>query len=228
MPRFALCLLFTLTSLSLSATELQPFKAHYHADMGSVSATATRELTRNNGYWELSQKATNFFAKVDETSQFRLDKDQQLVSHQYEYLRKALGSKRHALLKFDWDNNKVSNDVEGKPWSYTIKPNTLDKLNFQLRLRLDLLQQKTEPLVYAVADGGVLKKYRFKIVGEETIDTKLGQLNTVKVQRIYGKKTDKETWLWFSKTHDYLLVKYIQTKDKGKKKTELTITDIEG
>ncbi len=233
--KFASLLLpFTLCALNAIAADVEPFKAYYHADLGSVSADAVRELKRlNDDHWQLSQTADNFFASVVETSEFTNTKDQ-LVSARYEYQRKAFGSKRHALLAFDWNNQKVTNDVEGKPWSYSIEEGTLDKLNFQLQLRIDLKEQQKSSLnplkktfEYAVADGGVLKIYRFLIIGEEQIDTKLGLIDAIKVKRLYGNKNDRETWLWFSKEHDYLLVKYLQTKDKGKKKTELVITKIE-
>lgn len=216
----------SLSAPLLNAVELKPFKAKYQAEIGSFSATATRELkVTDSGNYQLSQEANNFFASVVETSQFSTNGNL-LVSNRYEYLRKAFGSKRHALLEFDWDKKSVTNDVEGKPWSYDISEGTLDKLNFQLRLRLDLQQGHYDQLSYPVADGGVLKTYQFKVLGKETLETELGTVNTVKVQRIYSKKKDKETWLWFSTDHDYLLVRYLQTKDNGKKKTELVVTDI--
>lgn len=215
-----------LLPLQLAAAELKPFVAHYKAELGSITADATRQLSLDeNNQWQLSQEAKNLFASVSESSQFHFQ-SQKLISQRYEYLRKVFGSTREALLVFDWENNSVSNDVQGKPWSYDIQKGTLDKLNYQLQLRLDLQQQPQGILEYPIADGGVLKHYRFKVVGEEQLETDLGPLQAIKVQRIYGSNSSKQATFWFAKDLNYLLIKYLLINDKGNK-SQLAITQLE-
>ncbi|MCW8884494.1 MAG: DUF3108 domain-containing protein [Motiliproteus sp.] len=197
---------------------LQPFKAHYTAkfDMGlTVTGSAVRELHFKDNHWSLSQNAEAMVATIKEQSQFQLNQ-QQLIPQNYSYHRKAFGKKRKALLSFDWKANKVTNNVQDKPWKLGIKPGTLDKLNYQLQLRLDLKQGKTK-LNYQVADGGKIKHYQFQVVGDEILDTALGKLPTVKVKRIRTDGKKKQTLIWFAKSKDFLLVKLSQVDKKGKR-----------
>ncbi|OMH25879.1 DUF3108 domain-containing protein [Motiliproteus sp. MSK22-1] len=209
------------SSSILSATTrgvdtLPPFHANYSAKLGlSIGGEASRQLSRlADGQWLFAQDATALFATVHETSRFESD-DSQVIPKDYEYLRKVLGKKRHALLLFDWDKHLVTNNVQDRPWKLAIKPGTLDKLNYQLQLRLDLLNGKTK-LEYLVADGGLIKNYRFEAIGQEQIDTPLGKLNTIKVQRIRGPDDKRKTLLWFALDLDLLLVKLSQLDKKGK------------
>lgn len=221
-----LALIVCLLPWPCQAENLTPFTAHYKAEIGSFTARATRSLSLNEQkQWVLSQRAENLFASITESSEFHFEQPQ-LRSQRYEYLRKVFGSKRHALLTFDWHTKRVTNDVQDKPWSYDIEQGTLDKLNYQLQLRMDLMQESKLPLHYAVADGGVLKQYHFEVIGEEQLATELGELETIKVQRIYPGNNKKETLLWFAKELDYLLVKYQQTNEKGKS-SHLLITSVE-
>jgi hypothetical protein len=92
---------------------------------------------------------------------------------------------------------------------------TQDKLSYQLQLRLDLLAGKTD-MTYAVADGGKLKEYRFKVTGEEQIDTPYGRYNAVRVMRDRGEDADRETLIWLAPELDYLIVRLEQTESDGK------------
>ena len=216
----ALPLAFNSAAQSSSPTRgvdtLPPFHAYYSAKIGlSIGGEASRQLNQqDDGQWLFSQEASALFATVHESSRFESDSSLVIPKH-YEYLRKVLGKKRHALLMFDWDTNQVTNNVQDRPWKLAIRPGTLDKLNYQLQLRLDLLNGKTK-LEYLVADGGLVKNYRFEAVGEEQIDTPLGKLKTIKVRRIRDSDDKRKTLLWFALDLDNLLVKLSQIDTKGK------------
>lgn len=204
---------------SESNQPLAPFKAHYKAsfDMGlSIEGTATRELVQQpDGGWKFSQNAKAMIATIEEHSEFTAS-NQQLTPQRYRYFRKVLGKKRRALLTFDWSKNQVTNDVQDKPWKLAIPTNTLDKLNYQLQLSLDLKHGKKE-LSYHVADGGTLKQYRFDILGKEELITPLGTLKTIKVRRMRNDGKKRDTIIWFAESMNYMLVKLSQTDNKGKR-----------
>ncbi len=198
---------------------LPVFKAHYTGsfDVGMhITGSVVRELARQaDGQWLFSLQAQTLVASIEETSRFSVRR-QQLIPQRYEYLRTVLGKSRHALLTFDWPKGVVTNNVDNQPWKLGIKPGTLDKLNYQLQLRLDLKRGK-RPLRYVVADGGVLKTYTFEVIGEETLDTALGPLATVKVQRRRDDGKNRLTEIWLAKSLDYLVVKLSQTNHKGQR-----------
>lgn len=238
--RFLLSVIVGLTLSTPSLAQdsnpfIEPFIAHYSAsfDVGlSISGKGSRQLQQlDNGQWLFTQKADAMMASIVETSEFRRQQ-QQLVPSRYEYTHKVLGNTRHALLSFDWDKQQVINDVQDKPWALDITPQTLDKLNVQLQLRMDIRAGKQQ-MSYAIADGGRIKTYRFRVIGEELLDTELGTLETVKVQRYYDdgkamgdKQRQRKTLIWFAKPLDYLLVKLSQI-DKKDQRSELLIKRLE-
>jgi hypothetical protein len=88
----------------------------------------------------------------------------------------------------------------------------------------DLHQGKKGELNYSIADGGKLKDYKILIIGEETIETELGEFTTTKVVRTRGTRT---TTMWCAKKLGYLPVRITQKKEGGGEHTA-NIFKIEG
>lgn len=215
-----LCLL--LPASLQAAAPLKPYRAVYASqwDMGiSFSGDAIRELKREGDDWSLSIKASALIASINESSQFNYQGDN-IQPNRYEYHRKVLGKKRDAILQFNWSKRSVLNDIAEKPWSMDIPTGTLDKLSYQLQLRLDLISGKNQ-FEYQIADGGRLKTYRFKKLGEERVKTELGEYNAIKIQRDRGENSKRETYIWLAPELDYLIVKLHQTESGGKEYTLL-------
>jgi len=59
-----------------------------------------------------------------------------------------------------------------------------------------------------------LKQYRFEVVGEETLDTPLGKVTTIKVRRKENNNEEREIYAWFAKDFQYLLVR-LQQEENG-------------
>lgn len=216
MKRIIAGVLLTLGLNVHSAAELpMPFNAVYKAEYGSLTITATRSLQRlSDNSMELRFAAKSWLARIEEVSQFQWNTEGQLVPKRYHYQRSGLGRDRQALLNFDWQNQKVVNNVQNKPWSMDLPQAALDKLSYQLQLRHDLINDK-QNMSYKIADGGRLKTYDFKVLGEETLSTPLGQLNAVKVERI-RKNAKRTTHLWLAKDWNHLVVRIRQTEKNGK------------
>lgn len=194
----------------------KPFHAVYKAKFSGFTIEASRQLTTpENGSQELVFSASTWLAKLKESSRFNWTADGQLKPERYEYHREGLGRSRDAVLDFDWDKQRVVNNVQDKPWSMGIPNRVLDKLSYQLQLRSDLLNGK-QTLRYDIADGGRLKTYLFEMVGEEMLDTRLGKIATVKVKKIRANGKKRVTYIWMAKNWDYLLVKLQQTEQDGK------------
>jgi len=89
---------------------------------------------------------------------------------------------RQVDVAFDWERGIAHNTVRGKTWALQVGPETVDKRLYLLVLMQDLRAEKTD-LSYTVADGGRLKTYRLDVLGTEPLQTALGPLMTIKVQR---------------------------------------------
>lgn len=222
-------ILLLLSSSTLYAYELKPSTAEYSASFKSgipINGTATHTLIQlSHNIWRYQLNVDSLFADVNESVYFQFNNGK-VVPITYHYQRSGWAvNDRSATLEFNWQKRKVLNDVQGFPWSMDIPHNAIDKLGYQLQIKLDLMAGKQD-LVYQVADGGYLKEFRFNIKGEETIDTELGEVTAVVVKKVRSEAVQRDSTLWFAKEWDYLLVKLIQIESDGER-YEINIRRVE-
>ncbi len=201
-----------------------PFTAIYRVTKGIMSVGTTKrslKATGDDNYLFESITKPGGIAKlftsgkVIERSYWRLV-DNKLVPQMYEYINSS-DNKRNVTVKFDWENNKVTNTVNGDPWSMEIEDETLDKLIYQLAIMYDLSQGQTR-LLYQVADGGRSKTYDIKNKGPERVISELGVFDTIKISRT---SNDRTTTMWCAENLQYLPVKIEQKTDDGSVTAEL-------
>ncbi|WP_271274031.1 DUF3108 domain-containing protein [Aliamphritea hakodatensis] len=215
----ALCLLLLPASAVQSAgIPVEPYKAVYASewDLGfSLSGEAVRQLQQMESGWQLSLNASAMVASLSESSKLRFTPEG-VEPRSYSYQRKVLGKKTREALSFDWQNHQASSQITDDPWQLDIPAGALDKLSYQLQLRLDLISGH-ETLEYKIADDGKLKTYRFIREGEEEVTTELGTFNAVKLRRDRGTNSKRQTWIWFAPELNYQLVKLLQSEKDGKR-----------
>lgn len=225
--RFLAVLLITSLGASFPAfaAELQPFTAVYEASFSGLGVTAKRELTGKENNWRLDFSADSMFADIREYSRFSKDNGQ-LTPHHYEYQKTGLGRDRRTALNFEPDQRRVINLTNASRTLENAPDKIQDKISYQLQLAMDVAAGK-DKLEYRVADGRKIREYEFAIAGEETIQTPLGAVKTIKVQRVREGDAERETNIWFAPAWNYALVKLQQQEDDGKNYqislTELTI-----
>lgn len=139
----------------------------------------------------------------------------------YEYHHTGRGSDRHVILDFDWDKQTVTNEINGNAWRLTLPGPVQDKLLYQYALTRDLRRGENE-LRYEVADGGGIKVYRFERGETETLETRLGKLETIKLNRL---DSEGRTTIWCAPALDYMPVRVEQYRDR--RMLSLTITALE-
>ncbi len=231
----AVCLLFFLIStIDQAVAEPVPFRATYKADYKGlpVSATGIRELTKlGDNRFLLSSTAKSFFASIVEQSVFQLDENDVAMPLEYQYQRKGIGKNREVMLGFDWENMSVLNNVPEKNWQMKIDLGVFDKLLYQYQMRADLKQARNNgqpwpALVYHVADKRKLKRYDFEVLQEETIETGIGDIETLKIARKRGEGDGRSTTFWLALDYDFLLIRFQQLKDDGSG-FELLLADVE-
>lgn len=192
------------------------FSATYKANIKGFAVNATRELkTMDNGLYELSFRASSWAAKIDEVSIFSLNGNY-IQPITYAFKQSALGKKRERNLEFLPSEQRISSTEKDTSQSIdNVDNKALDKLNYQLQLQFDLLNNK-QNLHYKIADKDRLKDYRFDIIGEEVLDTALGQLTTIKVN-VIRENANKITHIWFAKEWSHLLVQLKQFEGSKQK-----------
>ncbi|MEW5249312.1 DUF3108 domain-containing protein [Microbulbifer discodermiae] len=225
MPLRLLTALLFISALPALGAELRPFNAVYQASYNGLGVEATRKLTGRDNNWRLDFNADSIFAGIDEYSRFVLHGDQLRPLH-YEYKKSGLGRGREIALNFEAEQRRVVNLTNPKRSLEEVPQDVQDKLSYQLQLALDIAAGK-EKLEYRVADGRKIRAYKFSVVGTETLQTPMGQVETIKVQRLREGDAQRETVIWFAPAWNYALVKLWQQEEDGKSYqialTELTI-----
>ncbi|GAA5525720.1 hypothetical protein Maes01_02292 [Microbulbifer aestuariivivens] len=222
---FTVLLSLPLLAPLVSAAELKPFRAVYEARYGAFEVTATRSLSGSADNWRLDFQADSFFADINEFSRFQ-NRDGQLSPLHYEYRRSGLGRRRHTALNFEQADKRVVNLTNTKRTLENAPEKTQDKISYQLQLALDVAAGKQD-LHYLVADGRKIREYRFTVAGTEKLQTPLGEVETIKVQRV-REDDGRETNIWFAPAWNYALVKLQQNEDDETYQIALTELTIDG
>lgn len=218
-----------LTGNADAAAAIPPdFKASYELTRGSMKiGNSSIELStgRNGSYtyrsrsWPVHWVAWFLKDKLDETSRGRITA-QGIRPDRYHYQRTGGTTEREAKLAFHWNDMTVENNVAESRWKMNIPAGTLDKLASQLGMMMSLADGKTD-ITFDVADGGKLKEYRYRVVGEDTIEVPAGTFRTVKVARLRDRN-QRETYIWCAPALHFLPVRIWQReKDDSEYQSDL-------
>ncbi len=222
MRDLCIILLFFCLPQSLQAQDIADFSAYYKVSLNGLSAGELKRTLSTNEDGSrtfLSQsQAKGVFAffkpdLVEETSIWSLE-EQEIRPQSYLYQRTGGKKEKYLSINFDWYNQRANIDDNNHTSVLDIKPNTLDKLLYQLVLMSDLEQQKTL-LNYQVIDGDQLKTYDIVIIGTEIINTPLGKIEAIKLQRQRDTNKQRQTTLWFAPKLQYLPVKIEHIEKDG-------------
>ncbi len=217
MTRTLLLLVCALLSLNLSAGELPPaFKAQYVVRKGPLElGRATHELRydANGDLVFLSRSDTTGLAEllvsdhIRETTRLKRDADR-LVPLEYHYQRSGKRN-RTITLQFDWARDMVSRDVDQHHYDIPLVPGTMDPSAYQISLMTDLARGERN-FNYHVVGKNAIDSWDIKHIGDEVVDTVLGKLDTVVIQR-----NDRQvTTMWCAPRLHFLPVK-IQHEENG-------------
>lgn len=209
-------------SLPTFATEdfLPAFVANYklYARGFPIGEGSRRLYQQQDGKWVFEGKTltTGVLAlfrddNIEEHSIFTLDNGK-IQPLEYTYDHAGSKKQKHTHLTFDWQNNKVKSTV-GQTWELPIQNGTLDDQLYQIVLMLDLQQGKRQ-LSYIVADDDKKTKiYTPTYVGKERVKTGIGELETLRYERLSADKK-RRTTLWCAPALHYLPVQ-VEHLEKG-------------
>ncbi|MFC4258752.1 DUF3108 domain-containing protein [Marinobacter lacisalsi] len=209
--------------------DLTPMSATYGASMDkglAIDGSATRTLEQQaDGTWLYRFDVDSFIADITESVTFRWENGH-IRPLEYRYALKGLMVRdRSRAMNFSWAANSISGSFEGDSFTMEMAENALDPLGFQLQMRQDLKAGKQE-MTYAVADDGDFDHDRFTVIGEETLTTPMGEMATLKVEKVRDEDSKRETLMWFAPELDYLLVQLVQVEPDGSR-YEVNLEDAE-
>jgi hypothetical protein len=145
--------------------------------------------------------------EIRETSEFSFA-DKQIVSTAYR--KKDTFSKKDRDVETHFSGDQVVSIYRGDEIVHKVVDPVFDLLNLRIKLMTDLALDSLQTN-YQVVDGkGRLKKLEVRRVGEETVATKQGEYDTV---RLEYDDDDKRFVIWIAAALDYQLVRIDQYEE---------------
>ena len=191
----------------------RPYQATYTAEYNGMSVVAERSLTVDNSAYRIASSVKGLLGGMTETEDFHLDDSNRIRSDRYTAEKSFFGAKRREQQDIDHSTGIGVYQSKKKHREVSVAPDDLGPVTYQLQLRRHL-QYQALPVELQVLRRGRVKTYRFELLGEESIDTGLGRVDTVKVQRV-RENSDRHTVFWLAPEWDYLIVKLAQREDDG-------------
>ncbi len=231
-PKLFLLLLLSMLASALSAGSftIKPYSTTYQAQYDFLlpfKGTATRELSKSeSGEWVLAHHIKSPMIKLIETSRFNWQNNRP-TPLSYQYSQSTLTNKKKVLLEFDWAKMEATNKALDEPVIIALQTNTLDKINYQLQLRKDLIEKGSMD-TYSVADRKRIKEYQFETLGEELLQTAVGTLRTLKIRRARKPDAKRQTTIWLAKDWDYLVVQIQQIENSKSYTIQLAEGTLDG
>jgi len=126
-------------------------------------------------------------------------------------------------VKFDWQSGTVDIAEGSHVRKLEVDPDTVDPLTLKLEVQRGL-RDKTPAMSFREVDDGKIKDMVYRVQEPETIDTPLGCLKTIPVERIKlgGTRFSRS---WHASDMDFILVRLEHGKSNGDD-IELRITEL--
>mgnify|MGYP001826792197 CR=1 FL=1 len=218
--------------------ELKPFIATYMVtSMGLEGINITNSLSLNNTHDRLQRFEYHFKSYAMSVGLLAFQKDETrdeqsqgfivknfIKPEKYNFLQTLDNEiQRDVNITFDWETKTAVNahKQQNSRWKMSIPDKTMDKLSYQLALMLKLANNPKNQFTFSIADGGRVKDYQFKLLGEERVYTSLGSYKSIKIEHLRYQKNKKIT-LWCAPELNYLPVKIVQ-EETGKPDIQSTL-----
>ncbi|MFV1992597.1 MAG: DUF3108 domain-containing protein [Acidiferrobacterales bacterium] len=131
---------------------------------------------------------------------------------------------------YDWSKYVATVNHNGTVRKVTLEDGDLDQSLVPLAVMQDMKRKKLRD-EYRYVDRRRIKKYKFKIIGKEQVDTKLGRFDAVLVETIERKKkrhkVKRRTRFWSVPKLDYLPVR-VTHKSGDDKEVVMSLTKLSG
>ena len=133
------------------------------------------------------------------------------------------GNKEDGDLQFDWAQQRVRGTIKGEAVDLATEPGLQDRISVQIAVMTALLRGQ-EPGTIPMIDDDHLKYYQYRKARSETIETRIGKIETVVYEGV-REKSNRVSRFWLAPSLGYAPVRAEQER-KGKVETVMTLVEL--
>ena len=212
-PLSALALLVTTSLLPVlsAAASLPPFSAEYRIYVNKIptpiKADLVLEPANGEDRYHMRFEAHSWLLNNLEESWFHWN-DCAPRTERYTHEFKGFGKHRYHDTDFNWEQGRAVSESDSGEESFPIPDQALDELSMLLRARCVFATGDKEYSATSVY-GDDIREHHFIVIARETIDTPMGELNTLVVEkkREEDKEESRRTLFWVAPDVSYMVVK---------------------
>jgi len=209
----------------------EPYSARYSVYRnGKLQALTEFLLEKQGESWVIKSesKGTHGMAR------FLKFRDYEFVEGQFEgenfrplrYVHelKWIGPDQNTSAQFDWENDIVFVNHDGDEITLDLVPGAVDPMSLQLELRRRLDQGAGQVMEFLLVEEDEIELQKFRALAPEKLETSLGCLATIPVEKIRRSST-RFTRSWHASKLAYIPVRMEHGKTDGDH-MELRITEL--
>jgi len=214
-------LVLLLLPADLWASGLQEYSARYSLYRnGKLAGKANIQLRNEGDKWIMSTEGSGTHglarllrARDREYVEGYLD-DGRFLPLRFEHEVSVAGIGSHWTARFDWASDTVTVDVDRKSIELGLQGEALDGMSLKLEIQRRL-RYNEENLELLLVDEDEIKQQNFRRLPAEMLETSLGCLETIPVERIRSPDSTRYTRAWHAPALDYLTVRLEHGKTDG-------------
>lgn len=192
---------------------LQPFRVEYRINVSRIPTTIKADMSLEAGEDDTYRMQLSIDSMLMKNTELSIFRWRDCAPHTLHYMHNFRGFRRERNYRMDffWAPPRVSattdsDDDDAESVTYDIPSDTLDELTMLLKARCVITEDETDYQV-TTAYGKRLRTHYIHVVGRETLDTPLGKLDTIRIEKRRDQDSKRRTVFWLAPELDYLLVR---------------------
>lgn len=198
-----------------SPMELEPFRAEYRINVNripiGIGAELQLEPLEEDDRYHIEFRIDSWLMNNTESSTFAW-RDCEPRTERYTHEFRGFGRRRNYEMDFDWGSpvevttisEERGEDTEEK--TQEVPEDILDELTMLLMSRC-LLDEGREEYVIDTIYGTRVREHEVAIVDEETLNTPMGEMETLVIKKQRDADSDRHTRFWVAPELDYMLIR---------------------
>lgn len=188
---------------------LEPFKASFRIYVSKIPMPITAELEltpqAQPDTWKMRFEVNSFLLHNLEESTFTWNNCRPKSIH-YHHDFKGFGKHQFHDTSFYWNPPHVENHSDEDNSSFPIPEHSVDDLTVLLQAACVFSEGATDYYATSIY-GNQIRDNHFKLLRHETINTPLGKLDTLVVEKARDHDNGRNTLFWIAPKLNYMLVK---------------------